>query len=576
MRQLGAGHTGRVFLATYQETGAYVAIKYLNAALRRDPDFMARYAADTPHLVELDDENVVRFYEYVETPTRAAVVMELVDGVSLRTLLTEHGRTGPEAALVVLKGTLLALAAAHAKGVAHRDVKPENVLVQADGTSKLGDFGVVGYVEEPDVPQGTPAYLAPEAWRQGGGSMRADLYAAACLLFECVMGRVPYRGSTTEVRDKHLDAPVPLELVPDTLRDLLRRGLAKDPAGRYGSAIEFAAELEEDALAGYGPDWEKRGRRHLGELATMLALRFPLADPSVRADAGAAETAVLRRRQRTWVSMVPRMPPHLWIAGGAVTAMLVGLLITRGDLPEGPFLMPPPESPHQIGTHVPSASRSAALPPGQSSGPTRRTRVPTTSTPPARPSGTRQPTSDSGGVPTPTQARPTPTPTASRTPPAGRPAVRSASITRWSGTTGSVRVSATNGGPVRLKVSFTRREGELAAQIVATQTHTLTGETAYTRTISHNLGEVPCGRRAWFGMTVATEPVSANGPQVSEIAVDGPACATPHLSPPPPTAGAKPTSTQQEAAGSPDLEAVRPTPSTDADAAPDVSIPPED
>src|SRR4051794_27932623 len=99
VRQLGAGGTGRVFLATYQATGAYVAIKYLNATLRRDAEFMDRFRADASTLVEVDDQNAVKLHEYVETPTRAAVVMELIDGVSLRTILAEHGRTSPEAAL---------------------------------------------------------------------------------------------------------------------------------------------------------------------------------------------------------------------------------------------------------------------------------------------------------------------------------------------------------------------------------------------------------------------------------------------------------------------------------------------
>ncbi|MFD0479430.1 serine/threonine-protein kinase [Nonomuraea thailandensis] len=165
MRQLGAGRTGRVFLATYQSTGAYVAIKYLNATLRRDAEFMDRFRSDTPHLVELDHPDVVRLYEYVETPTRAAVVMELVDGVSLRTLLAEHGHVTPEAALAVLKSTLLALAAAHERGVPHRDVTPDNILVQADGSTKLGDFGVVVHAEEPGVPAGTPGTCRPSCGR---------------------------------------------------------------------------------------------------------------------------------------------------------------------------------------------------------------------------------------------------------------------------------------------------------------------------------------------------------------------------------------------------------------------------
>ena len=93
-------------------------------------------------LASLDDPHVVRLYEYVESPSGAAIVMELVDGVSLRQILARQGGTTPEAALVVLQGSLLGLAAAHARGVVHRDYKPDNVLVDGDGASKLTDFGI--------------------------------------------------------------------------------------------------------------------------------------------------------------------------------------------------------------------------------------------------------------------------------------------------------------------------------------------------------------------------------------------------------------------------------------------------
>ena len=197
---------------------------------------------------------MVKVHEYVETSARAAVVMELVDGVSLRILLAEHGQVSPEAALALLKTVLNGLAAAHEKGVTHRDVRPENVFVQADGAGKLADFGIVVHVEEPDVPAGSPAYMSPELWTLGAAGPPADLYAAACLLFEAVRGRPPYQADDVPaLRDRHLVEPVPLEIVPDPLRGLLRRGLAKDPAARYASARQFAAELERDAETGTGP-----------------------------------------------------------------------------------------------------------------------------------------------------------------------------------------------------------------------------------------------------------------------------------------------------------------------------------
>ncbi|MFI9554980.1 serine/threonine-protein kinase [Nonomuraea endophytica] len=527
VRQLGAGHTGRVFLATYQATGAYVAIKYLNATLRRDDEFMIRFRAESPRLVEIDDPNVVTFYEYVETATRAAVVMEVVDGVSLRTLLTEHGRTSPEAALVLLKGTLLGLAAAHEKGVAHRDVKPENVLVQADGTAKLADFGVVVHAEEPGVPAGSPPYMSPELWTHGTAGIPADLYAAACVLFECVKGRPPFRADDiAALRDKHLVEPVPVELVPDTLRDLLRRGLAKDPAVRYASARQFAAELEEDAVAGYGPGWEQRGRRHLAELATLLALRFPLAKPDADASPSGAPEA---RRERRKVTL-PRLPPHLWVAGGAVAAVLIGLMLSGGRLPPGPgmLLVPPDEAPQGVAQSPATSAKKPA--------PARSTPPPSPKTSPTgRPARTATRAVSPPGVPTdappptPPASTPPPMPTAVPTPTATggglpRTSVRSASIMGWSGSAGAVRVAASGAGPVRLTVSYTRREDGESSRVVHKETTTLSGQTSYTSGFTRDLGDVGCGERAYFGVVVLTTPAAANGPQVSEVAMEGPAC----------------------------------------------------
>ncbi|MFG1943409.1 protein kinase [Nonomuraea sp. NPDC048826] len=513
VRQLGSGRTGRVFLATYQETGAYVAIKYLNATLRRDDDFMTRYRQDAVELVEIDHPHVVRVHEYVETPRRAAVVMELVDGVSLREILRENVRVSPEAALVAARSALEALAAAHERGVAHRDVRPENLLVQADGTAKLTDFGIVTHVEEPDVPAGSPPYMAPELWTRGDAGPLADLYAVACLLFEAVRGRAPYRGEDVPVlRDQHLVEPVPLEVVPDALRGLLRRGLAKAPALRYASAREFLAELERDAAAGYGPEWEQRGRRHLAEPATALALRFPLArterDPIPRPAATARP--------------LPAVPPYLWLAVATVVAVAISLLASGGTLPPGPAtaLMPPdtptaeepadtaPPATEEPSTAGPEPDRSASAPPGESRRPT------------ASPESSRRP-------------RPDPTvsdrPTASRTsaPPRGPATVTGVAILSWNGSTGSVRVTTGGTGAVRLRLSYLRREDGGVSREVAAESRTLSGRTAYTSQAVRDLGQVACGRRAHLTLVAMTEPAAANGPQISEATVDGPACASP-------------------------------------------------
>ncbi len=142
LRALGSGGFGEVVLARHDASGVLVAIKYLRPDLLADQEFVEMFRGEAATLASLDDPNVVRLYEYVESPAGAAIVMELIDGVSLRDILARQGSTTAEAALVVLEGSLLGLAAAHRRGVVHRDYKPENVLVNGNGTSKLTDFGI--------------------------------------------------------------------------------------------------------------------------------------------------------------------------------------------------------------------------------------------------------------------------------------------------------------------------------------------------------------------------------------------------------------------------------------------------
>ncbi|MEV4038643.1 protein kinase domain-containing protein, partial [Streptomyces umbrinus] len=127
--ELGSGASGRVVLAVHDGTGIAVAVKYLSESLHTRPGFVHDFRAEARLLAGLNSPYVTGLYEYVESPDGAAIVMELVDGVSLRSLLTRQSPLEPEAALVILKGSLLGLADAHRLGVVHRDYKPENVLV---------------------------------------------------------------------------------------------------------------------------------------------------------------------------------------------------------------------------------------------------------------------------------------------------------------------------------------------------------------------------------------------------------------------------------------------------------------
>lgn len=278
VRSLGTGASGQVVLAVHQATGRKVAVKYLAPRLLADRRFVERFRAEARLLAGLDDAHLVRFYDYVESPHGAAIVMELVAGPSLRSIMNSRGALAPEAALVLLKGSLLGLAKAHQAGVVHRDYKPENILVPPNGTSKLADFGVAVPAGEKTALAGTPAYMAPEQWAAGTVSPATDVYAATVVFFECLAGSKPYQGTTLdEWAQAHQEAPVPVVEVPEALRGLVTHGMAKDPSARPVSAAAFVDELETTARAAYGRKWEKRGRRALAGLAAGLLSLLPRA-----------------------------------------------------------------------------------------------------------------------------------------------------------------------------------------------------------------------------------------------------------------------------------------------------------
>ena len=271
VRELGRGASGKVVAAVNDATSQQVAIKYLSPALTRDSAFMWSFRSEAQMLRSLGVPQVVQVYDYVEEPGQGAgIVMELVDGVSLHEMIVRRGPTGPEAALTVLKGSLLGLAAAHTLGIVHRDYKPENILVDTAGNSKLADFGVAVKAGKQVPAAGTPLYMAPEQWQGAPASPATDVYAATAVFFECLTGRTPFSGKLQQLHEQHVTATVPLDRVDAPLQGLIARGMAKNAAGRPQSAIEFVAELEAAAAAAYGPEWEERGRGHLAARAAAL------------------------------------------------------------------------------------------------------------------------------------------------------------------------------------------------------------------------------------------------------------------------------------------------------------------
>ncbi|MFG3185858.1 serine/threonine-protein kinase [Streptomyces nigra] len=517
--ELGSGASGRVVLAVHEETGVPVAVKYLSESLRTRPGFVHDFRAEARLLGGLESPYVTGLYEYVESPQGAAIVMELVDGVSLRTLLTRQGPLTPEAALVVLKGSLLGLADAHQVGVVHRDYKPENVLVLPDGTSKLVDFGIAVDAGTDGGVAGTPSYMAPEQWTGAPASPAADVYAATATFFECLTGHKPFAGDNiAELALRHVEAPVPAEEAPEPVRDLVRRGLAKDPEQRPARAAEFVRELEAAAGAGYGPDWEERGRGRLAALVALLPL-LPSARDGARTTTDSA---------RTVLGPAPGPGPvRAWLPGRAgmlasAAAVLLGVLLTYGvpfapdeaardtaqavaTSSSGPGVSAPE-------TATPSTSASPSGSPSSSSSPDAS---PTTATPTDGTSATASASPAGAGTTAPagtggTTAPPTGTPPTEPT----APAVKDVALSGFTQTgpmtaTATVVVTTDGTGPVSVTVSWSTGNlpGVPGAADGAAQTFTRSGATQYTIPVDHTFQNRGC----YWTVQATTDPAAAGG-----------------------------------------------------------------
>jgi serine/threonine protein kinase/beta-lactam-binding protein with PASTA domain len=232
-----------------------VAIKVMDHRFAEDRSFVDRFEREARAAASLHHPNVIAVHDQGFDGDHVFLVMELVDGGTLRDLLIERGRLPVPLALSVLEPVLSALAAAHAAGLVHRDVKPENVLIGKQGMVKVGDFGLVKAMASAgntsnSVILGTVAYLSPEQVTTGATTARGDVYSAGVLLYEMLTGTPPYVGDTPlSVAYRHVNDDVPPPSltapgIPQALDDLVLRATRRDPAARPADAAAFLIELE--------------------------------------------------------------------------------------------------------------------------------------------------------------------------------------------------------------------------------------------------------------------------------------------------------------------------------------------
>lgn len=267
---LGRGGMAEVHEGRDLRLGRRVAIKILRPDLARDPSFLARFRREAQSAAGLNHPNIVAVYDTGEDVLGEGpgsvivpfIVMELVEGITLKELLTSGNRLVPERALEITSGILAALDYSHRHGIIHRDIKPANVMLTTTGLVKVMDFGIARATSDTSAGHttastvmGTAAYLSPEQAQGKTVDARSDLYSAGVVLFELLTRRAPFLAdSAVAVAFAHVNEgpPIPSEIdptVPRELDQLVSKALVKDPAGRYQSAAEFRADVER-AIAG--------------------------------------------------------------------------------------------------------------------------------------------------------------------------------------------------------------------------------------------------------------------------------------------------------------------------------------
>ncbi|MEU0913816.1 serine/threonine-protein kinase [Streptomyces althioticus] len=294
---LGRGSAGTVWLGEGPE--GPVAIKLLREDLSSDQELVGRFVQERTALLGLEHPHVVSVRDLVVDGNDLALVMDLVRGTDLRTRLDRERRLAPEAAVAIAADVADGLAAAHAAGVVHRDVKPENVLLDMQGPlgpggshrALLTDFGVAKLIDTPRRTRaskiiGTPDYLAPEIVEGLPPRAAVDIYALATVLYELLAGFTPFGGGHPgAVLRRHVtETVVPLPGIPDELWQLLVQCLAKAPASRL-RASELAARLREllPLLAGMPPlDVDEPDTDEAEEAAEELSGAAPAAGQPVR------------------------------------------------------------------------------------------------------------------------------------------------------------------------------------------------------------------------------------------------------------------------------------------------------
>jgi predicted Ser/Thr protein kinase len=291
-QQVGSGGMSKVYRAHDRLLERTVALKILHEHYSQDDEYVERFRREARAVAQLAHPNVVTVIDRGEHESRQYIVFEYVDGENLKQLVEREGPLPVRQIIELALQVAHALASAHARGVVHRDVKPQNVLLSEEGVPKVTDFGIARTSDVESVTltgtvMGTSEYISPEQARGEPVDFRSDIYSLGVILFELCTGDVPYPGENpVSVAMRHLHEPVPSVRsqrrdVPSRLEAAIRRAMAKDPEERFGSMDELIAELEaclralgggEETIVLPAPVRPRRARRGARRFVRALVL----------------------------------------------------------------------------------------------------------------------------------------------------------------------------------------------------------------------------------------------------------------------------------------------------------------
>jgi tetratricopeptide (TPR) repeat protein len=252
---LGEGGMGSVYKARDRELERLVALKVVRAELARNPEIVRRFKQELILARQVTHKNVIRIHDLGQAEGLQFITMDFVEGRDLRALLRDKGKLAPEEAAKIMLQICRALEAAHSEGVIHRDLKPQNVMLDASGRVYVMDFGIARSAHLPGMTQtgaliGTPEYMSPEQARGEKLTERSDIFSLGVIFYELLMGGSPYASDTPlatlwkRMQEKAVPPAVTDPTIPKALSDIVVKALEIEPEDRFASAGEMAAQLE--------------------------------------------------------------------------------------------------------------------------------------------------------------------------------------------------------------------------------------------------------------------------------------------------------------------------------------------